>query len=130
MAHPNKELIDRYLNAWMAGDVETAIGCYSEDVILHILGEHPLAGVYRGKKAVRDYIDKLVEVTGGNVQLVKPYGVLVSDTLAVDLVRSRFKRGDETLELNRCVVYRLADQEIKEFWVHDDDQEAVDAFFS
>lgn len=130
MEQVNEKLIHRYIDAWMAGDVETAIGCYADDVVLHIEGNHPLAGVYRGKQAVRGYIDKLVEVTGGNVQLVKPYGVLVNDTQAVDMVRSRFRRGDKTLELNRTVVYRLHEGKIREFWVHDDDQEAVDEFFA
>jgi uncharacterized protein len=130
MAQSNEELIHAYIDAWMAGDVDAAVDCYGDDVVLHILGTHPLAGVYHGKPAVRGYINKLVEVTGGNVQLVKPYGVLVSDTLAVDMVRSRFKRGDKTLELNRAVVYHLHDGKIREFWVHDDDQEAVDEFFA
>jgi hypothetical protein len=39
-------------------------------------------------------------------------------------------RRGETLELNRAVVYRIGSGKIVEFWVHDDDQDAVDAFFS
>lgn len=131
MAHPNEELIKSYAQNWADGDVQAATDKYADDIVLHVPGRHRLSGDYRGKQAVLDYINQLVEWTGGKVQLLETVDVLANDRRAVDLIRARYEReGKKPLEVNRIVVYLIADNKIQELWVHDDDQYAVDEFFS
>ena len=53
MADPDEtgRVLRDYADAWLAADLERILGAYHEDVVLHYMGESPLAGTHTGKDA-------------------------------------------------------------------------------
>ncbi len=129
--HPNELLMREYVNAWLAGDVSKAESFYADDVQLHHIGRNPLAGDYVGKSEMNDYIAKLLHVTD-KAETLQVYDVFANDVSAVTVIRVRFQRAGKTpLEGKRITLFQLGpDQKIHDVWVRDEDQYAVDEFFS
>jgi hypothetical protein len=48
MPHPNVETLRRIDQAQVAGDLETALSQYTDDVLGHVGGDNQLSGDYRG----------------------------------------------------------------------------------
>ena len=46
------ETLRSYADAWLEADVEKVLGAYHEEIVLHYMGESPLAGTHAGKEAV------------------------------------------------------------------------------
>ncbi|MCX6340504.1 MAG: nuclear transport factor 2 family protein [Candidatus Aureabacteria bacterium] len=128
--HPNLLMMKKYEDAWLRGNSEEAESFYAGDVVLHHFGRNPLAGDYRGKAEVHGYIEKLMEVTD-KAETLETIDVLVDDNYAVGIIRVRFERaGKKPLEGQRVTVFKLAGGKIHDIWVRDEDQYAVDEFFS
>ena len=131
MTHPNETMMRSYVDAWLRGDVETAESFYADDVNLHHFGRNPLAGHYEGKAALQGYLERMLEVTD-KAETLKVYDVLANDRHAVTIIRVRFERaGRKPLEGKRVTLFELGDDgKIHDIWVRDEDQYAVDEFFS
>ena len=132
--HPNEQLMREYVAAWERGDVEAAESAYGDDVVLHLFGQNPFSATYEGKKAVQDYVAKLWDFTvhsGGKSTVVETVDVLANDDHAVTVIRPRFERpGRDPVEVMRTTLFRISDGKVREVWVFDSDQRAIDAFFS
>ena len=123
-----RETIDRYVDAWKRGDVGGMVDCYGDDFTLHYFGKSPLAGDHVGRPAALAALGKASVSTGR--KLVEVHDVLVSDDHAVVMVKERFDHGGKTLEVSRVFVYHTQDGKLSECWLYDDDQRAVDEFWS
>jgi len=100
------------------------LATYSDDFTLHWFGANPLAGVKRGKAAA---VEALMEFTRRTSRrLVAVDDVMAGATRAVILARESITAGDETREVERVLVYRIADGLLAECWVHDQDQAFID----
>lgn len=129
--HPNEALMREYVQAWLNGDVAKAESFYADDCVLHHVGRNPLAGDYVGKAAMNQYIQKLLVVTD-KAETLKVYEVFGNDNGGVTVIRVRFERnGRKPLEGKRITLFRIGeDQKIHDVFVRDEDQYAVDEFFS
>ena len=58
----------------------------------------------------------------------EPHAYLADDEHDVLLQRSHFERGNETLDSNTTLVCHFRDGKISEFWLSNEDADAVDAF--
>jgi ketosteroid isomerase-like protein len=65
-----------------------------------------------------------------NRRLLEIHDVLASGEHAAILARERFERDGEELELRRVLVYHVRDGKLAECWLYDEDQRAVDEFWS
>ena len=130
MAHPNIELMRRYSAALQAGQAAAALPFYAEDLVLHMPGRGPHSGTFTGQDAVLDYYTKVFQATEGRFEALGVDDILASDDHAASLVRWRVHKGDRSLDIDRVVVYRIANGKIAEIWVHDWDQYAYDEFFA
>lgn len=124
----NERAIRRYSEAWQSNDVPTMIDCYHDDVVLHYFGRSPLAGEHRGKPAALAVLARVQQLT--NRRLLEIHDVLASEDHAAILARERFERDGRQLELRRVLVYHLRDGKLVECWLYDEDQRAVDEFWS
>lgn len=129
MTHPNIDLMRRYSAALTAGKAADALPFYAEDLVLHIPGRSPHAGTFHGQEAVLAYYTRIFRDTDGRFTPLGVDDVLASDTHAASLVRWRVERGGRTLEIDRVVIYRIAEGRIAEIWVRDWDQYAYDELF-
>jgi hypothetical protein len=124
----NEAVIRRYCDAWERGDLGAILGSYHDDIVLHYFGRSPLAGMHRGKQAAVQVLARAQRLT--NRKLVEIHDILVSDDHAVVLARERFERDGRMLELERVFVYHVRDDRLAECWLYDQDQRAVDEFWS
>ena len=94
-------------------------------------GRNQFSGIFRGKKAVKDLLNRLVEFTAGEIKILEVCDVLASDKYCVNVVRAQFGRPGkkEILKVRRFVVFRIHDNKIAEYWIFDEDQIADDDFF-
>lgn len=124
----NRELMDRYFDAWRSGRRETLGDCYADDLVFHHLGAGPLSGTFHGKEAFFEVVGRIYEAAP-TAEIVEVHDSFVSDRHAVALVRERFANGEDVVETNRVVVYELQNGAIAEIWTYDDDQAAVASFY-
>lgn len=118
--------MQRYLDAAMAGDWDTAFGFFADDIALRIPGRSEFAGEHRGKQMAIDYIRTArARSEGADVEL-ELIDRLASDERVALLVRERFHREDGVLEIRRANVYRVIGDQIVEVWIFEADQYAVD----
>jgi ketosteroid isomerase-like protein len=120
------DVMQRYLDAAMAGDWDTAFGFFADDIALRIPGRSEFAGEHRGKQMAIDYIRTArARSEGADVEL-ELIDRLASDERVALLVRERFHREDGVLEIRRANVYRVIGDQIVEIWIFEADQYAVD----
>jgi ketosteroid isomerase-like protein len=115
-----------YADAWLAGDVERIVGAYHEDVALHYMGESPLAGTHTGRDEVFAALGQASQRTAR--QLIEIEDVLVGSELGAILAVEDL--GDPPRRVRRVLVYRVADGQLRECWLYDEDQRFVDALWS
>ncbi len=129
MAHPNEQLIRDFAAAALGGDYDAVKSFYDEGVVVHFPGRSKLAGTYSGREALFDEFAGKVAELSDTFEIREVLDVLASDTRALALMREHFERDGETLDTVRALLYRIEDSKIKEVWIFDSDQYAVDAFF-
>ena len=124
----NADVMRRYADAWLAGDLAAMGEAVADDVVLHLFGHSPLAGAHRGKEALGAAIRRIQGLT--NRKTLEIHDVLTGGDHAVILVTERFERDGRALDLARVFLYHLRDGKITEIYVYDEDQQAVDSFWS
>lgn len=118
----------RYVDAWLAGDFPAMLATYHDDFVLHWFGANPMAGVKHGKAAA---IEALLEYTRRTSRrLVAVVDVMAGEARATIIVRESITAGGETREVERVLVYRVADGLLAECWVYDEDQAFIDRALS
>ena len=127
-AEETRTVLERYLEAWRAADLDALLGAYADDVVFHYFGATDLAGAHHGKDAA---VAAMVSAsTRATRELVEVVDLLVGDVLGTLVVVERITRGDLTAELRRVLVYRVEGGLIVECWVLDEDQALVDRFWA
>jgi ketosteroid isomerase-like protein len=124
--HPNEKLLREADAAQMRGDVEAFAKAFTDDVIVHIPGKSSLSGVYKGKDQFLELFQRFME--RAPEYTFEPHSYFADDEHGVELQRSKYKRGDETLDSNDTFVCHFRDGKVSEFWFLSEDPYAVDAF--
>jgi|SRR3972149_9516035 len=124
--HPNEKLLRDNDQAQLAGDMDTFVGSFVDDVVVHIPGKSSFAGVYKGKDQFVELFGRFMERTPDYT--FEPHAYLADDEHGVSLQKSHYKRGDETLDSNETFVCHFKGGKISEFWFLSEDSDAVDAF--
>ena len=128
MADPDEtgRVLREYADAWLAADLERILGAYHEDVVLHYMGESPLAGTHTGKDAAFAALGQASQRSAR--RLVEIEDVLVGDALGAILAVEEL--GDPPRRVRRVLLYRVQDGQLRECWLYDEDQRFVDALWS
>jgi ketosteroid isomerase-like protein len=122
------DVVKRYADAWVAGDLRTIVGSYHEDVVFHYFGRSPLAGVHRGKAACLAVLQQVREKT--QRRLVSVSDVLAGEHFGVVVAVERFERNGSSAEIERMLRYAVRDGKLSECWIYDEDQRLVDEFWA
>jgi ketosteroid isomerase-like protein len=118
-----------YHDAWERGDQQAGMNFYATDLVVHMGGDGPLAGVFHSRdefvnkwiNRVADYTDTW-DVLGNETLLVGEDGVLL-------LVHEKWARGDRSVVTQRLGYYRVSGDKIVECRFADMNQPEVEAFF-
>jgi uncharacterized protein len=128
MTHPNEELIRRGYEAFSAGEVNTVLALFADDITWHASGSNQLAGDYHGPQEVMGMFGRLMEMTGGSFR-VEVHDILANDTHGVVLVTTRAERDGQMLASRRVDIWHVADGKATEFWAFAEDQAKLDQFY-
>lgn len=115
-----------YAEAWLAADVEKVLGAYHDDIVLHYMGESPLAGTHSGKDAVFAVLGQASYRSSR--KLVEVEDVLVGENLGALLAIEDL--GDPPRRVRRVLLYRVEDAKLRECWLYDEDQRFIDGLWS
>jgi len=136
VARPRWELTDeerpgvvlrRYADAWSAGDLDTLIGCYADDFTLHYPGSSRFAGTHSGRDAALAAMAEVSALAPRRLRSVDE--ILVGGGGGALVVSEELTRGGEAATMQRVLRYRIADGLLRECWLHESDQAAVDHFW-
>jgi uncharacterized protein len=127
-AAENLAVVQRYCDAWRAGDRQTLASLYDDDFTLHYFGHNPLAGVHAGKA---NAIKVLIEFgRRTNRRLLDIIEVMAGPQRAAVIAREAFERGGQRAELERLLVYTIRNGRLHHCWIYDADQALVDLFLA
>ena len=121
-----REVMSRYIAAVRRGDWAAAYGCFAEDVVAHVPGRSPLAGVLRGREAAIGYIEAARAKSHGRDVEVELIDTLASDERVLLMVRERFAGDGGVVEIGRANVYTVRGDSIVEVWIFEANQYEVD----
>lgn len=123
-----QEVIAKVAERIAAGDLEGAASYYAEDAVLHVDGNGPTSGEFRGRAEIMTMLGTMPDMIDS--MEVDVHDMLFSDDHAVLLTRPTVHRGDRSLTVNRVAVYHFKDDQVSEIWLVGADQQAWDEFLS
>jgi ketosteroid isomerase-like protein len=124
------DTVRRYADAWGANDLETLIGLYHDDFVLHYFGESPLAGDHAGKEAAVRVLLEATQRSGRQLDTIED--VLAGSTYGAIVAREGIRRRDGAgvRVIRRVFLYKVRDGKLSECWLYDEDQRGIDELWS
>ena len=123
--HPNVARLKDGYAAFAKADFAVLNDLFAEDLLWHGGGRSQLAGEFRGRAAVYEYLGKVMEVTEGTFHL-DLHAVFADDEHGVVLVVTTASRGGRSVTTNDVHVFHLRGGKVVEFWDASTDQYAFD----
>ncbi len=115
-----------YAEAWLAADLDKILASYHDEVVLHYMGDSPLAGSHVGRDAVFQVLGQAT--LRSSRRLIEIEDVLVGSRLGALLAVEEL--GDPPRRMRRVLVYRVEEHRLRECWLYDEDQRFVDLLWS
>jgi uncharacterized protein len=130
VTQPEEDLVRAASAAFARGDLTALQDQFlADEVIWHIAGTGPLAGVYQGREQVISQLSKISALAGGTVQ-PEVHDVLVSNDHTVVLVSISAEREGRQLQLSLVHVIHAANGKATEVWTHSSDPGSAAQFWS
>ncbi|MCP4495460.1 MAG: nuclear transport factor 2 family protein, partial [Phycisphaeraceae bacterium] len=117
------------LQAANAGDRQTLLALWADDIIWHVKGTSPWQGEIKGPEDILEYLADLGEVgsTGFNTEVED---VMVSNRRAAALCHSSAERGDRALDTSFLFITTIVDRRIQEVITVPIDPDRVEKFWA
>ncbi|WP_332819236.1 nuclear transport factor 2 family protein [Sphingopyxis sp.] len=119
-----RSVLEAYAAAWQSGDMAAIVARYHDDFTLHYAGANALSGVHAGKMAALAVLADFSRRTGR--KLLEIVDVMAGPHRGAVIARERLGQGDAAVEVERVLVYTIADDLLRECWVYDADQTLID----
>jgi len=123
--HPNERLLRREYEARANRDDLTLLEVFSEDIVWHVPGTNKIAGVYRGRGEVMEYVRRRRDLANGTLEIIVE-DVLANDSYGLVIASGRASRGGKTYEWRGHGVYRFGGGKIAECWLLPEDPQLFD----
>ena len=115
MPHANEQVMRAIDEAQAKGDMDGFFAQFTDDVKVHIQGNHKLAGEYQGKSQLQDVFGRFMEAAGSNYSF-ESHAHLADDEHGVTLQTSHFDRDGQKLDLQEAFVVHFRDGKVSEMW--------------
>ena len=122
-----RSVIERYADAWQRRD-PAALALYHPQFTVHWFGHNPLSGTHAGAQQVRDALGELTRRT--NRSLVKIIATLAGPERGAIIARESFGTGDARVEMDRVLIFTVAEDRLRECWVYDADPQLLDRYIT
>ena len=120
-----RSVIERYAAAWQRGD-PAALALYHPQFTVHWFGHNPLSGSHVGADQVRQALGELTRRT--NRRLVRIVATLAGTERGAIIARESFGTGETRVEMDRVLIFTVAEGRLRECWVYDSDPELLDRY--
>src|SRR5690349_14231799 len=91
--HPNAALARRIFEAFARRDGASVVSALDDDIVWRVGGSSPVAGEYRGRREVIDFLRMTTQATNGSYRSELLYALADADR-AVAVYRARGARPD------------------------------------
>ncbi|MBO9694807.1 MAG: nuclear transport factor 2 family protein [Sphingopyxis sp.] len=119
-----RSVLTAYAAAWQSGQLAAIAALYHDDFTLHYGGANALSGIHIGKGAALAVLADFSRRT--NRQLLEIVDVMAGLHCGAIIARERLGRSDAAVEVERVLVYTIADGLLRECRIHDADQALID----
>ena len=120
-----RSVIERYADAWQRRD-PAALALYHPQFTIHWFGHNPLSGTYVGAEQVRQALSELTRRT--NRSLVRIVATLAGPERGAIIAREAFGSGEARVEMDRVLIFTVAEGRLRECWVYDSDPQLLDRY--
>jgi len=130
--HPNVATVNDMTKAIFAQDHDALARIFTDDLVFHLRGPHPMAGEHAGLGGFLGVLGSVFEMTDGKMTLDQQFCV-ATDGWAAEWEHATLGRpqDDKTLESRNAFVYRFEGDRIAEMWMYVGAlPEPAEAFFS
>jgi uncharacterized protein len=124
--HPDALAYRRTADAFRAGDLDAVRTLVAPDVIWHVPGDHPMAGVVDGRDALLEW---LAQVGRLGFWLVE-HDVFASDQHVCAISTMGARRDNVDVQTRVISIFRYRDGRQVERWFYLDDTAAWNAIFA
>jgi ketosteroid isomerase-like protein len=114
--HPNVDTVNRMTEAIFNQDHDTLAKIFTDDLVFHLRGAHPMTGEHAGLGGLLGVIGSFFEATNGQIELDQQFCV-GTDGWAAEWEHATLGRKGKTLESHNAFVYRFEDDRIAEMWM-------------
>lgn len=122
-----RSVIERYADAWQRRD-PAAFALYHPQFTIHWFGHNPFSGTHTGKEQVVHALTELSRRT--HRQLVKVVATLAGPERGAIIARESFGTGAARVEMDRVLIFTIADGRLRECWVYDSDPDLLDRYIN
>jgi ketosteroid isomerase-like protein len=125
--------IARLLEAFNAGQTDIMLEIFAGDAVLHMAGNNPISGTFRGHAAIRDALNHMFQrlAAADTVHAEPAEAVLTSDRHQMVFFRASGERKGNRMDVTYVMATNVGpDAKIRELWFLGDDQAAYDRFWS
>ncbi len=126
--HENEILVREGYDAFIRGDLDGVKGLLDPDVLWHVGGSSPFAGVYKGHDELMGLIGRLFEMTAGTIS-ISARDILANDDHVIVLTTMKAQRGEHILDDDGVAIFKIRDGKAVEVWAFAENQGAMDEFF-
>lgn len=115
--HPNFALLQKFDPAKIAeGEVHADV--FAEDVVWHYYNPRlpEMEGEYIGRAGVQKFFAAFLTLSKGSFQITPVSISAAGDELLVTHTKNRMEIGENTIEIDAVVVWRIVDGKIAEAW--------------
>ena len=120
-----RSVIERYADAWQRSD-PAALALYHPQFTVHWFGNNPLSGSHVGADQVRQALGELTRRT--NRRLVRIVATLAGTGRGAIIARESFGTGEARVEMDRVLIFTIAEGRLRECWVYDSDPQLLDRY--
>jgi ketosteroid isomerase-like protein len=127
--HPNALMLRQAHENFQKGDLDALFALMSDDIAWHMPGNNVLSGTFRGRAEILESFGRLQQNV--DAYWAWPLDYFGSDDHVVLVAQVRARRGDRSLDVRECLLWRVdSDGRLCEVWHMALDEKAWDAFFS
>lgn len=127
--HSNVAIVRQGFNSFANGDIATLLDLIGDNAVWHSPGKNSLSGDYEGHQAILEYFAKFAHLSQGTFK-TELLNVLANEHHGIALTRDTATCKGKTMSWNGAVIIRLKDGKLVEAWAINQDQDAVDEFWS
>jgi len=130
-AHPNKEIVDKFFDAYGRHDIDAIKEVMEENVTWYFMGRHPLAGIKKGVDELVAFFDKMAAIMAKSDSKIEKVIVAENERHLIECQRSKTHREDgNNLNHYTTVLWTIEGGKITEGRHFFADPEAVDNYFT